>query len=116
MRHRRLAALATALLLSAPGASAAPTCLDDNGLTIRCGVPGARPVGWAPPPDRPVPRDAPPTLAEAVAMIYLVGAIFALIALMPPFDGGEGGWDEQEGDRDRRRGAKSLAARDRRRE
>jgi hypothetical protein len=38
-----------------------------------------------------------------VAMFYVVGAIFALIALMPPFDGGQDGdWDEQEGDRERR--------------
>jgi hypothetical protein len=37
-------------------------------------------------------------------MFYVVAAIFALIALMPPFDGaGEGDWDEQEGDRPRRR-------------
>ena len=108
MRDWIPAALAAALLLSAPGARAAPPCLDDNGVTIRCGVPGARPVGWSPSPDRQwdlqASRDPEPTFAQVVAMAYVVGAIFALIALMPPFDGSkDGDWDEQEGDRDRRR-------------
>ncbi len=90
-------------LLAAPAALAAPTCLDGAGSPIRCGTTGAMPVGWTPSPEQLSNRDSAsspgPSLSEAVAMIYVVGAIFALIALMPPFDGRDGGdWGEQEGD------------------
>ena len=92
-----------ALWLLAPGALAAPTCLTANGDAVRCGTADAKPLGWAPSPGRLSDRDLAspgPTLSEAVAMIYVVGSIFALIALMPPFDGrDDSDWDQQEGDR-----------------
>ena len=46
MRRSLLALIAVAILFSAPAAMAAPTCQDVNGGTIRCGTPGAMPVGW----------------------------------------------------------------------
>ena len=107
MRHSTIAAATAALLLAAPAALAAPTCDNRNGETVRCGVPGAMPVGWAPSPGEilnhaPTPPELTP--AEAVALIYILGAFFALLALMPQFDGWrDGDWDEQEGDRDKRR-------------
>ena len=107
MRAWTITAAAAALLLSAPGAIAAPTCDNRSGETVKCGTPGAMPVGWAPSPaevfDRPA---AAPDLspAEVAALIYILGAFFALIALMPPFDGSrDGDWDEQEGDAKKRR-------------
>jgi hypothetical protein len=104
MRHSTIAA-AAALLLAAPVVHAAPTCLERSGQTVKCGTPTAMPVGWTPSPadivDRPVAPDLSP--AEAVALIYILGAFFAIIALMPEFDGSkEGDWDEQEGDRKKR--------------
>ena len=104
MRRSILVMAVAGALLAAPAAQAAPTCLDSGGTTIRCGTSGAMPVGWTPSPEQVSDRQSAsspgPSLSEAVAMIYVVGAIFALIALMPPFDGrGGGDWDEQEGDR-----------------
>ena len=107
MRHSIIAAAAAAVLLAAPAALAAPTCDNRNGDTVKCGTPGAMPVGWAPSPADLLDHPAtPPELspAEAVALIYILGAFLALIALMPEFDGWrEGDWDEQEGDEKRRR-------------
>jgi hypothetical protein len=102
MRHSVIAAAAAALLLAGPTAVAAPTCDNRNGETVKCGTAGAMPVGWAPSPADVLDHSAtPPELnpAEAVALIYIVGGFFALLALMPPFDGWrEGDWDEQEED------------------
>jgi len=107
MRRSTMAAGAAALLLAAPAAMAAPTCDNRSGETVRCGTPGAMPVGWTPSPADVQDRHAvPPDLspAEAAALIYILGAFFALIALMPDFDGRrDSDWDEQEGDRPRRR-------------
>ena len=105
MRHS-MTAIAAALLFAASTVHAAPTCDDRSGQTVKCGTPTAMPVGWAPSPadiiDRPVEPGLSP--AETVALIYILGAFFALLALMPEFDGWqEGDWDEQEEDRKRRR-------------
>ena len=88
-------------------AFAAPNCQDLQGRAVRCGSATAMPVGWSPTPAqrfdrRPTDGDAPGPV-QIAAMLCVVGAVFALIALMPPFDGRDGkDWDEQEGD-DRRR-------------
>ena len=107
MRHSMIAAVTAVLLLAAPAALGAPTCDNRNGDTVRCGTPGAMPVGWAPSPGDVLDHPAtPPELspAEAVALIYILGAFFALIALMPEFDGWrDGDWDRQEGDEPKRR-------------
>jgi hypothetical protein len=107
MRHTTIAAAAAALALAIPlmaafPALAAPTCDNRNGETVKCGTPGAMPVGWAPSPadivnHAPTPPDLNP--AEVAALIYILGAFFALLALMPEFDGSrDGDWDEQDGD------------------
>jgi len=96
MRRSVLALAAAALLTTAPPAHAAPTCENRAGDGVRCGTPGAMPVGWSLSPRRPAPG---PTLAEVLPPLCVVAWLFALIALMPDFDGWRGDWDEQEGDR-----------------
>lgn len=82
--------LALLLLFAAP-AQAAPTCLDGKGLTIRCGVPGAMPVGWRPSEQQIAEwrrtRPPGPGANELFKLVLGLAAIFALIALMPEFDG-----------------------------
>lgn len=107
---RSVIAWMTVLVLAtgiAPPVVAAPTCQDLQGHVARCGTAAAMPVGWSPSAaqifDRPTADRDSPGPARIAAMIYVVGAIFALIALMPPFDGRDGAdWDEQEGDDPRR--------------
>ena len=76
-------------LLSRP-ATTAPICQDRSGETVRCGTPAAMPVGWTLPAAEAwqyrLRHPAMPTnqLLKAVAVIVL---FFALIALMPKFDG-----------------------------
>jgi hypothetical protein len=107
MRPWTIAAATAVLLLGAPAAVAAPTCDNRSGDTVKCGTPGAMPVGWAPSPGDVLDHPAtPPDLnpAEVVALIYILGAFFALIALMPEFDGWrDGDWDKQEGDSKKKR-------------
>jgi hypothetical protein len=100
-------ALATVLAL-APAARAAPTCQDRIGDDVRCGSPGAMPVGWTASPRMALARQAAeppdPTPSQALGLVALIGALFALIALMPDFDGWDAGdWGQQEGDDDERR-------------
>lgn len=104
---RTLIALMAALLLGPGPVFAAPNCQDFEGHMARCGSAHAMPVGWTPTAaqlfDRRPTADSTPTVAQAAVMIYVVGAVFAIIALMPPFDGREGeDWDEQEGDERRK--------------
>lgn len=89
--------LAFALLGAAP-AAAAPTCLDREGGVIRCGTPGAMPVGWTPPEGTVAPADDTPGpgAAELTGLAAVIGGLFALIALMPEFEG----WDGRERDDD----------------
>lgn len=97
-----LPAIVTASLLAASGAVAAPTCQTRAGEAARCGTPGAMPVGWTLPYDqRPARTRRTDALhpAEWFALLALVGGLFALIALMPPFDGRNAGdWGEQQSD------------------
>ena len=95
--------IASTLLLTAPTALASPTCKDADGDTIRCGTPGAMPVGWALSPqqrlDRRLSRPPQPIMGDLFGLICVLGCFFALIALMPEFDGRAGSdWDKQEGD------------------
>jgi hypothetical protein len=89
--------LATGLVLAGAPAGAAPTCFDKTGGVIKCGAPGAMPVGWSPPPEVRAARiaeDPGPPLGQILGIICAVGAVFALIALLPPFDGTqEGDWE-----------------------
>jgi hypothetical protein len=89
----RRAAVGLALgagLLLGTAATAAPTCVDSAGQTVRCEAPSALPVGASPEPDADIARDseiplpAPQTL---FGLVCVLGGLFALIGLMPDFDG-----------------------------
>jgi hypothetical protein len=102
--RRSAAGIALAAGLLAPAlAAAAPTCLDAAGGTVRCEAPGALPVGVAPTPDPAdlrsdeIPLPSPPTL---FGLICVLGGLFALIGLMPDFDGWSPGETDGRGERD----------------
>jgi hypothetical protein len=97
-----------ALLAVAPlGAAAAPTCQTRAGVTVRCDVPSAMPVGWQMPEGERAARAA---AAEAASdpdngwrALVIVALLLALIALLPEFDGRKStDWGRQEGDDERR--------------
>jgi hypothetical protein len=93
------------LLMAAP-ASAAPTCQDKDGNTTRCGLPNSMPVGWKPSPQHLWDLQfAHPVSQNIKGLLEVLGGIallFALIALMPKFDGSRPeDWDRQEDDDDR---------------
>ena len=98
MRATLLAILTAAILLTAPAVMAAPTCQDRSGDTIRCGTAGAMPVGWTlPAPQRAQVLAARPQVPPVNMVglgLFLLG-FFALLALLPDFDGK---WDPQERD------------------
>jgi hypothetical protein len=95
----RVAVIASAMSLQAAAVFAAPTCQDRGGLTIRCGTQGAMPVGWRLPFEERKFESPAPTTGEVLHVIVTVGLLFALIALMPEFDGRRGSdWGKQEGD------------------
>ena len=104
MRIARLAAIAAILTLAAPAAIAAPTCQNRFGDTARCETAGAMPVGWTLSMQQrlavQMSRPTGPTLGDLFALACFLAAFFALIALMPDFDGV--GWDQQEGDGEER--------------
>jgi hypothetical protein len=98
MRPLFLAPAALALLLGAPEGHAGPTCQDRKGETIRCGTPGAMPVGWTAPAGQATASTGP-TPTQVVGLVGAIGGLFALLALLPNFDGSRpGAWDRQEGD------------------
>lgn len=81
--------LAAALALGVGGSAlAAPTCQDRQGTTVRCEAANAMPVGWTLPESERLaqPHDETPP-ARIAGAVVLVACLFALIALMPPFDG-----------------------------
>jgi hypothetical protein len=87
-------------LLSASPAFAAPICFNRAGDAVHCEVKGAMPVGWRLPPDEAArremnqPRVPGSTILKVAAGLAL---FFALIALMPEFDGArDQDWDTQE--------------------
>ena len=83
-----LALLATPALVTPIWA--APTCQDRNGDTIRCGAPSAMPVNWRLPPEEAQARKLAyprPPAAEIWKVAGLLALFFALIALLPRFDG-----------------------------
>jgi hypothetical protein len=85
MSMRFVAALCVALMIAMPAAWSAPTCQDKHGMTTRCGTRHAMPVGWtAPQEDRDIPAGDKRDLWTAAGGILL---LFALIALLPEFDG-----------------------------
>lgn len=103
-RARRLVAgLALCAGLLAPAvAGAAPTCLDAAGTTVRCEAPNALPVGVSPAADVEDAReDAIPLPSPQIlfGLVCVLGGLFALIGLMPDFDGWGPGEHEGRGKR-----------------
>jgi hypothetical protein len=89
-----ICAISAALaVLAASSARSAPTCWNAAGETVRCDVAGALPVGTALSAEQDLARRArsPDLSAQAaLGLACVVGGLFALIALMPRFDGD---WD-----------------------
>jgi hypothetical protein len=103
MRPSFLALTVAAALLAAPAALAAPTCQNENGATTKCGTPGAMPVGWTLTAQQRLERHVPgpnyPNGNEFWELLCIMGVYFALMALLPEFDGRRAGdWGKQEGD------------------
>ena len=92
--------IAAALMISAVSpAVAAPTCQTSGGQTVKCGAPGAMPAGWTLPPQERRQSEAPATVAQLLGALCALGVFFALLALMPDFDGSQPeGWDKEEGE------------------
>jgi len=84
-------ALVSLWLIAAPAAPAAPTCLERNGTTIRCGTPGAMPFGWTVPAEEQHRRDLanPPSaqIAPLLKAVCIVALFLCAVALLPEFDG-----------------------------
>jgi hypothetical protein len=92
MRPLIFAAVATAMLFASSPSFAAPTCQDKLGGTIRCGTPGAMPVGWTLPADQRLSQAAEPNIEQLLKLACVLGVFFALMALLPDFEG----WREEE--------------------
>jgi hypothetical protein len=96
-----LTALMLGLCIS--GALAAPGCQNRQGDMVRCDVSTAMPVGWTVPPEvftaRVLSRTPPAQTRELVSVAVVLVCLFAIIALLPRFDGSRPeDWDRQEGD------------------
>jgi len=102
MRKTILPLLVAALLLGAPAARAAPTCQNRGGDIVRCDAADAMPVGWTAPPemwDRKFSQREGPRTMEVLEVIAGIALLFALIALLPEFDGTQGAdWGGRETD------------------
>ena len=91
--------LVLGLLIATP-ALPAPICFTRAGDTVHCDAKNAMPVGWRLPPDEAArremnqPQPRPSDILKVVAGLVL---FFALIALLPEFDGArDKDWDVQE--------------------
>jgi hypothetical protein len=109
MRPLILTFTVAAMLFGSPAAFAAPTCQDMNGITAKCGTPGAMPVGWTLSPQQRLERQGSrpkyPTTSELLELIGVMGVFFTILALVPEFDGSRAGdWGEQEEEDDEERG------------
>lgn len=91
----RFAVFLLVLMFTMSPAWSAPTCQTREGMTARCGTPDAMPLGWrVAAADRHVPPDNVRDLWNVVGGIML---LFALIALLPPFDGSRSqDWGDEE--------------------
>jgi len=96
--------IATATVTAPAAALAGPSCVDRNGDMARCGTPSAMPVGWSPPAAveraRLAARSAEMDPAKLLGLVFFVGGLFALFALLPDF---QGRWDREQGDEEPRR-------------
>lgn len=76
-------------------------CDDVSGRAAMCGAPGAMPVGWKPSPEALVAQEAGADLSstQMFGLVIFLGSLFALFAVLPDFEDGDGGgWDRQEDD------------------
>jgi hypothetical protein len=91
--------LVLVLLFSTP-AQAAPICFTRAGDTVHCDAKGAMPLGWRLPPDEAARREMNqphPSASNILKVVAVLVLFFALIALMPEFDGArDQDWDAQE--------------------
>jgi hypothetical protein len=98
MRPLILPLVFAAGLLVTTAATAGPTCEARNGDAVHCGAANAMPLGWSLPADKRAAAadadDLSPLMWFGLAAV--IGGLFALIALMPNFDG----WDGEAGDGD----------------
>jgi hypothetical protein len=93
MRPGILAVAVALAVVTGPAALAAPTCWNAGGETVRCDGPGALPVGTRLSAEQDMARRARASdlsLEGYLALACVIGGLFALIALMPRFDGD---WD-----------------------
>jgi hypothetical protein len=94
--------VAAELFVAAPVAPAAPICEDRAGEAVRCVDSRAMPLGWTLPLDErlkhPDPGPPEPTTVELSGVFALIFLFFALIALMPDFDGWAPNGTDKEGD------------------
>ena len=88
-----------ALLFVRP-AVAAPICFTRAGDIVHCEVKGAMPVGWRPTADafaHQALEHPQPSTSQILKVVLGLMLFFALIALMPEFDGArDQDWDTQE--------------------
>jgi hypothetical protein len=100
MRPAILGFIAVLAACIAPSVRCAPTCEDASGRTVRCGTPGAMPVGWTASLEtrlnRPPTGPRDPTPLELGGVGALIVLLIALIALMPDFDGWNPADEEKE--------------------
>lgn len=99
--HRAVLAGAVALLLAAP-AAAAPICLTRAGDPVHCEAKGAMPLGWTLPPEEAARREQAqphPSGGAILKTVAILALFFALIALLPEFDGArDQDWDTKDGE------------------
>jgi hypothetical protein len=102
VRHLIAVFAAVAMVGSAPSASAGPICETRGGESVRCEDPRAMPLGWTLPLDErfkhPDAGPPEPTTLELSGVITLIFLFFALIALMPDFDGWTAGGSDKDDD------------------
>jgi hypothetical protein len=84
-------------------ALAPPRCDDLSGRAVRCGTAGAVLVGWKSSREMLAAQEAgaPAELSstQVFGLVCFIGGLFALFALLPDFEAGDGGgWDRQEDD------------------
>ncbi len=94
--------LAAAWLVATP-ASAAPTCLNRHGDTVRCEAADAMPLGWTPSPEQhlkwQMEQPPGPSASQLLSGALAFCLFLAMIALLPEFDGTrDSDWGAQEGD------------------
>ena len=99
MAPMRALAFALALLFSTP-ALPAPICFTRAGDPVHCEAKGAMPVGWKLSPDEAARREMNQPHVPGSTILKVVAGLalfFALIALLPEFDGArDQDWDAQE--------------------